>query len=216
MLVKICGLRQQQELDTAALGAQMCGFIFASASPRALSMEAAACLNSHSMLRVGVFTDNTPDAIAQAVRVARLDCVQLHGDQPAHTARELRKLPSGNRAGQAVKIIRVLWPARYKHLHELEADMHTHAPSSDMFLLDAGNTGGGTGQVLSWEHLRGLSCPRPWLLAGGLHAGNVRAALSACTPHGIDCNSQLEQHNGYKDTRKITAVLEAIKGYCHE
>lgn len=212
MIVKICGLRTQDDMDNVARGAQMCGLIFAPTSPRAIRAEEAACLNSHAMLRVGVFTDNDLAAIQRTVRVARLDMVQLHGKQSQDMAHILRAMPSGNSPGQSVPIIRVLWPALYKDVQELETSMRAYAPSSDYFLLDAGVSGGGTGQVLAWEHLRGLRSTRPWILAGGLHGGNVREAWHSCAPDGVDCNSQLEDPKGHKDAHKIAAVFEALKG----
>lgn len=216
MLVKICGLRSQHAMNAAAQGAQMCGFIFVPASPRGISPAEAARLHSHTMLRVGVFVDDDCKAIMQAVRVARLDAVQLHGSQSQATAQKLKNLCSGTNTGQKLQILRVLWPECYTNLHSLEAYLAVHAPHCDYFLLDAGAQGGGSGLALPWEALQGLQSPRPWILAGGLHGDNVRQAIKACSPHGVDLNSGLEHTTGHKDARKIAAALEAIKGYCHE
>ena len=52
LIIKICGMREQAELDcAAALGVDLCGFIFAPQSPRAVTPEQAAALDSGDMLR---------------------------------------------------------------------------------------------------------------------------------------------------------------------
>ena len=83
MIVKICGMREQETLDTAAAcGADMAGFIFARSSPRALRPAEAARLDTGVMRRVGVFTTDSQEEILSAAALARLDLIQLHGGQP--------------------------------------------------------------------------------------------------------------------------------------
>ena len=83
LIIKICGMREQAELDcAAALGVDLCGFIFAPQSPRAVTPEQAAALDSGDMLRVGVFVTDDMRFIEETARAARLDRIQLHGDQP--------------------------------------------------------------------------------------------------------------------------------------
>ena len=90
--------------------------------------------------------------------------------------------------------------------------MERHAHAAGMFLLDAGTSGGGSGQRVDGEGLRGLHAPRPWLLAGGLTPENVREAVEACAPHGVDFNSGLESEPGRKDPSRIRAALTALRG----
>lgn len=215
MIVKICGLRTQEDVDAVALGAHMCGFIFVPDSPRAVTVTEVAALETSHLLRVGVFVDASQDDIREAVRLARLDVVQLHGTHSEDCARYLQALPAGNKANGAhrpLMRIRTVWPAAYASVDALETDLRHFAPCADMFLLDAGTQGGGTGRTLPWEQLRHLRSPRPWLLAGGLTADNARAALDACSPHGLDFNSGLETITGRKDARKIAAALRAVQG----
>lgn len=205
--VKICGLRRQEDLDCAAeAGAEFCGFIFHPASPRSISPQAAARLDSRGLRRVGVFVRQTEEEIREILRVARLDLVQLHGDQSPDCARALG----------AERVIRVLWPARYPDRAALEAAMALHAPSTALFLLDAGMGGGGSGQRLLTPFLGDLESPRPWLLAGGLTPDNARQALNACPGAcGADLNSGLESAPGRKDHHKIRAALAALRGHHH-
>ena len=50
LIIKICGMREQADLDcAAALGVNLCGFIFAPHSPRAVTPEQAAALDSETV-----------------------------------------------------------------------------------------------------------------------------------------------------------------------
>ena len=85
--VKICGMREQKLIDRIAeLGADMCGFIFYPPSPRNVSPEEAARLETHGMKRVGVFVEQSVEEIAAIAHEARLDFIQLHGGQSAEFA----------------------------------------------------------------------------------------------------------------------------------
>lgn len=200
MLVKVCGLTRQTDVDLAAsFGAGMCGFIFHAASPRCVSPTQVAAFNSGAMLRVGVFVQQNAEEICRIMAEARLDMAQLHG--PQDTACAL--------AVGAQRIIRVLWPARYSHRALLYKELQNHAHACACYLLDAGTTGGGSGTRLDWEALGHLASPRPWLLAGGLSAENVALALRQCAPHGLDFNSGVEDAPGQKNAQKLAAALAA-------
>lgn len=207
LIIKICGMREQADLDcTAALGVNLCGFIFAPQSPRAVTPEQAAALDSGDMLRVGVFVTDDMRFIEETARAARLDRVQLHGDQSMTCANRL------SRTLGAERLIRVLWPERYPDLAALEETMNRHAATAGMFLLDAGMSGGGSGKRIGPGRLRGLHAPRPWLLAGGLTPENVKETVAACAPDGVDFNSGLESEPGRKDPSRMRAALTALRG----
>ena len=206
-MIKICGLREQADLDCAAAnGADMCGFIFAPESPRAVTPAQAAGLDSHGMIRVGVFVADDMRFIEETARTARLDRIQLHGDQSVTCALCL------SRTLGADSIIRVLWPERYPTRQALEDAMLRHAPAAGLFLLDAGQIGGGSGRRINGPPLNGLRAPRPWLLAGGLTPKAAADAVAACRPDGGDFNSGLESEPGRKDHVRIRAALTALKG----
>lgn len=207
VLIKICGMREQADLDlAAALGVDLCGFIFAPQSPRAVTPERAAALDSGGMLRVGVFVTDDMRFIEETARTARLDRIQLHGDQSMTCANRLsRTLGTG-------RLVRVLWPERYADRAALEDAMNRHAPSAGMFLLDAGVSGGGSGKRIGGGRLRGLNAPRPWLLAGGLTPENVKEAVADCVPDGVDFNSGIESEPGRKNPSRMRAALAALRG----
>lgn len=194
MLLKFCGLRRQEDVTLAArLGATHCGFVFHAGSPRCADAVTVSRLESGDMVRVGVFTGQDSGEIARIMRLARLDMAQLHADQSVECARQLGR----------ERVIRVLWPQRYSDTAALEAAAGQYADSCALYLLDAGRAGGGSGQTLAWEVLGNLRLPHPWLLAGGMAPANLRQALTACRPDGVDCNSGVEDAPGQKDARAM-------------
>lgn len=197
MLIKFCGLARQEDCDTARqLGADFCGFVFHPASPRYVLPEKAARLATGPVARVGVFTGSDAAWIRAAVKIARLDYVQLHGDQPEALAKAV-----------GAPLIRVLWPARHADIAALND--YARNFSAEYYLLDAGESGGGHGKSLDFARLAALRLPSPWLLAGGLNADNIPAALAVCAPGGIDVNSGAESAPGRKDAAKMADIMRA-------
>lgn len=197
--VKICGMREQKLIDRIAeLGADMCGFIFYPPSPRNVSPEEAARLETHGMKRVGVFVEQSVEEIAAIAHEARLDFIQLHGGQSAEFASNF----------PAEKVIRVLWPKKCGTLEALQADIDAFAPTCGMYLLDAGM---GSGMTLDWPSLAGLRFPHPWMLSGGLGPDNADAALAACSPNGLDMNSRLESSPGIKSPELLEKVFSRLR-----
>lgn len=81
MRVKICGITTPEDLRLAdAAGADYAGFILSPGYRRSLSAEQLAELGRvpTRCKRVGVFVRATPREIARAVRLGRLDAVQLY------------------------------------------------------------------------------------------------------------------------------------------
>lgn len=200
MLLKICGLKRQEDVSAVArMGADLCGFIFHPRSPRFISPERAAELDSGPCRRVGVFVEQGGEEILRAVETARLDLIQLHGRQGTDCAL---------RVG-AERVIRVIWPERFETAGALQAEIDRHAGACALYLLDAGRRGGGSGTRLDWASLRSLRFPHPWLLAGGLDADNLAEAVAACAPDGVDVNSGAEDAPGVKGAARLDAVAAA-------
>jgi phosphoribosylanthranilate isomerase len=89
----------------------------------------------------------------------------------------------------------------------------------DAILLDSGNPDlavkelGGTGRRHDWRLSRTIveTCGKPVFLAGGLNADNVREAIDAVQPFGLDLCSGVRT-NGKLDQRKLEAFFSAISG----
>ncbi len=91
------------------------------------------------------------------------------------------------------------------------------APHVDALLLDSGNPNlavkelGGTGRAHDWSISRYIveRAGKPVFLAGGLNAGNVRAAIEAVRPFGVDLCSGVRT-NGRLDETKLAAFVAAV------
>lgn len=73
---------------------------------------------------------------------------------------------------------------------------------------------GGTGRQADWERaaeLRTLYAHKRWVLAGGLHPGNVAEAWAAVRPDVLDVNSGVESVPGIKDEGKLRALFSALR-----
>lgn len=87
----------------------------------------------------------------------------------------------------------------------------------DAILLGSGNpqaavkTLGGTGNTHNWSLSRKIveSVKVPVFLAGGLHAGNVKQAISEVGPFGVDICSGVRT-NSRLDPGKLTAFMNAV------
>lgn len=93
------------------------------------------------------------------------------------------------------------------------------APQVDALLLDSGNPNlavkelGGTGRVHNWALSRQIveQATQPVFLAGGLKAENVRAAMDAVQPWGLDLCSSVRT-NGQLDPVKLEAFFKVVYG----
>lgn len=219
MWVKICGIQTMKVgLAAAEAGADAVGFVFAS-SRRQVTPNRAQQLIAGLPLgvaRVGVFVNESPDAVNRIAEYAGLTHVQLHGDEPPEALERIRY--------PVIKAFRIRGP------EDLEA-LPDYRRAAGL-LLDPYVPGirGGTGQTLDWSLVRraaevlaqagvALSGPddplepgRPKLiLAGGLNPQNVVEAIRQASPGGVDVSGGVET-GGEKDIDKIYQFLEMAKG----
>ena len=84
-------------------------------------------------------------------------------------------------------------------------------PSAAGLLLDSYVEGyGGKGEMFDWSVVpSGL--PLPMILSGGLHSGNVAAAVRQLQPWAVDISSGVESSKGIKDAVKIAEFVAAVK-----
>ena len=213
MKLKLCGLSRPQDIEAAnALMPDYVGFVFARKSRRYISPETAAALRNllHPGIQaVGVFTDEKPELVAALVRDHIIDVIQLHGHEDRDYISYLRTLTSAPII-QAVCI-------------RDESDLERAQESSaDLILLDS--AAGGSGVSFDWSILSRVT--RPYFLAGGLTAENVRDALSAAlpyaltaaapcalastAPYAVDVSSGIET-DGWKDKIKMEQFVRAVR-----
>jgi phosphoribosylanthranilate isomerase len=93
------------------------------------------------------------------------------------------------------------------------APVAAYAAVADLLLFDArppkapGRLPGGNGLAFDWRLLQDLRIDRPWLLSGGLSAGNLEAAVRLCRAPAVDVSSGVERRPGVKDPAKIRRFL---------
>jgi phosphoribosylanthranilate isomerase len=74
----------------------------------------------------------------------------------------------------------------------------------------------GTGIPCDWSDAKELSAHTQLVLAGGLNADNVAAALASVRPFGVDVSSGVEQQPGVKSIARIAAFVAAARATAQE
>lgn len=195
---KICGLTRVEDAQLAAeLGAAAIGFVFYPQSPRYLEAGAAgrisAQLPSH-VARVGVFVNPDLEFLFLTAKSAQLTHLQLHGEESIAVCQHA-PLP-------VFKTIR----------NAAELEKYVNVPVT-AFLIDrkTPHQFGGTGQIADWNFCRQVRDRAPVILAGGLSAGNIAAAIELTSPDAIDLSSSIESSPGVKDHQKLRQFFAALK-----
>ncbi|MBS4047079.1 MAG: phosphoribosylanthranilate isomerase [Alphaproteobacteria bacterium] len=209
LFTKICGLTDAAAVEAAVThGADMVGFVFYPPSPRNVGAEQAEALLNEvpsGIDRVGLFVDPETDFLDKILAKARLDLLQLHGDETPERCRAISVyfgLP-------IIKAIKVSTKADLKAAKDYEDAvdwlMFDARPSTD------GALPGGNGKAFDWTILKGAEFKRPWLLAGGLTPENLSQAAQQSGARAVDVSSGVESGPGKKDPAKIRAFLDAAR-----
>jgi phosphoribosylanthranilate isomerase len=209
LLVKICGLKTPQALDAALnAGADMVGFVFFPPSPRNLGLEAARILGDRVKGRarkVALSVDATDAELAAAIEALKPDMLQFHG-------REAPERVASVRSRFRLPVMKAL-PV------ETRADLspiYSYAKVADWLLFDArapreATRPGGLGKSFDWHLLERLNPGVPFMLSGGLDAGNVAEAVRITNASAVDVSSGVERAPGEKDPEKIRAFVRAAR-----
>ena len=56
-----------------------------------------------------------------------------------------------------------------------------------------------------------MTCQPPIILAGGLDASNVAAAIRTVAPYAVDVSGGVEQSPGIKDHKKMEEFMQEVK-----
>lgn len=209
LLVKICGLKTPDALDAALeAGADLVGFVFFPPSPRHVDDEAARALGERVGARAGkvALTVDADDALLERIVGAlKPDMLQLHGKESPERVWAL-KARYGLPVMKAIPV---------ETAGDLSAVAHYRA-AADRLLFDArapraATRPGGLGKTFDWILLQGLDPGLPYMLSGGLDAGNVAEALRITRAPGVDVSSGVEHAPGEKDPGKIRAFVRAAR-----
>lgn len=207
---KICGLNEPAGVHAAVEGgAAFVGFVFYPPSPRAVTPARAADLAElvpTGVGKVGLFVDASDDEIDAVLAAAPLDMLQLHGGESPERVAALRQ-----RTGlKVMKVFKVAAAADLEPVPDwyevVDWLMFDARPPKDM----KNALPGGNALAFDWVLLKEWDFPLPWMLAGGLNAGNVAEAVQLSGARYVDTSSGVEDRPGVKNPEKIAAFLEAV------
>lgn len=207
--VKICGLKEPRHVVAAAnAGATYVGFNFFPRSPRYLTVEQAARLAlavPAGVLSVALTVDADDATLADIVVGAAPDVLQLHGRESAERVAEVR-------ARFGLPVMKAVGVADVGDLDALEQ----YSRVADQLLVDAkppvdAPLPGGNGLPFDWRLIAGRRWAVPWMLAGGLSAGNVAEAVRLTGAVQVDVSSGVESAPGVKDAALIEDFVRAAR-----
>jgi len=199
---KICGItRIEDALVAIEAGADAIGFVFYAKSPRAVTVEQARAIIAALppfVTTVGLFVNMPRAELTELLAQVPLDLLQFHGDETAADC-----------SGYGRPYIKAL---RVQAGDEVAAMIALY-PEASGILLDTFVAGvpGGTGEAFDWS-LVPQQPSKPIVLAGGLTAENVRAAIEQVQPYAVDVSGGVEQSKGIKSAEKVRAFIAAVKG----
>jgi phosphoribosylanthranilate isomerase len=194
MWIKICGMTSAAAVATALeQGVDALGFVFAP-SVRELDPARAAALAAPARGRVACVavtlhpTQTHLDAILSGFRP---DVLQTDQADLAHL-----RLPA------ALALLPVLRAGA--------ADVDALPGALPPRILFEGPRSG-AGVSTDWRQAAQLARRTQLVLAGGLAAANVGAAIAAVRPYGVDVSSGVEAAPGQKDPQRIVEFVQAAR-----
>jgi phosphoribosylanthranilate isomerase len=239
--IKICGITNADDaLLAAEAGADAIGLNFYVKSPRFVPPDDAAEIvdrlreeyTAEQIQVFGVFANSSVDEILWTIREGYLYGpdrgfgIQLHGDEPPETIRDLNREGLG-RSGELLQVtghvptVPVVRAFRCREANLIAEEQYLmqcaqlggmpQAVLLDAFAADAY---GGTGQCGNWTMMRrerqrvaGL----PVVLAGGLTPKIVADAIDVAQPDAVDVASGVESAPGRKDAARVFAFVAAAR-----
>ncbi|WP_349946506.1 phosphoribosylanthranilate isomerase [Lacrimispora sp. BS-2] len=200
-LIKICGLTRREDiLAVNALKPDYAGFVFAPGKRRLTGPEAKMLkeLMLPEIPAVGVFVNSPIEDILSLAESGTIDLIQLHGNEDRDYMMELKsRLAPGL---PVIKAIRVRQAEDMKEAEDLPADF---------LLFDAYTKGlyGGSGKTFDWSMVPDIK--KPWFLAGGIDASNIKQAMKT-KAFCLDLSSSVETE-GKKDPGKIKEIIQIVR-----
>ena len=199
--IKICGITSIADAGAAVdAGADAIGMVFYPGSPRAVTLAQAAQIARAVppfVTLVALFVDEPAENIRRIVETLPINLIQFHGEETGEFCGQFQR--------PWIKALRV----------QPGIDLVAHCAqygAARAILLDSWQQGvpGGTGRTFDWDLAR-ARLPLPLVLAGGLDAGNVGAAISLLRPAAVDVSGGVEASPGRKDAGKIKRFIAAVR-----
>lgn len=201
--VKVCGITNWPDARLAAdAGADALGFNFFPPSPRYIAPREAAKIVRRlpaTVTKVGVFVNETPEAMRAIAAAVGLDAVQLHGEETPERVREMARF------APVIKAFRMRPGFALARLGRYAA--------ARAFLLDGFRAGlrGGTGSSFDWNMARRAARYGRIIVAGGLRPENVAVAIARVRPYAIDVASGVEARPGKKDPARLRELMREVE-----
>jgi phosphoribosylanthranilate isomerase len=190
MWIKICGMTTPAAVSAALeAGVDAVGFVFARSSRR-LTPHAAAALAQPARGRlccVAVTRGPTQEEVDEIV---------------THFAPDMLQSDAADLAGLRL-------PSELARLPVVRSTAAIPAPLPPRILFEG--PGSGTGTVTDWSLAATLARRTQLVLAGGLGAANIAAALVRVRPWGVDVSSGVESEPGFKSPAEIVKFVAAVR-----
>lgn len=199
--IKICGLMRMEDIDCVnRWRPEYVGFVFANTRRKVsegLARQMREALDP-DIKAVGVFVNEAAERVAYLANAGIIDLAQLHGEENEAYIEKLR----GMAGCPIIKAARV---------RESEDILRAQRLSCDYLLLDTyvKSQYGGTGHDFDLTMVPELA--KPFFLAGGLTAENVREKIRAVQPFAVDISSGVEGEDGQKDQERIRRFIEQVR-----
>ena len=207
---KICGLKTKDAVDAAVRGgARSLGFNFYAPSPRYVTPDQAKGLAAGlpgSIDTVALVVDSDDHNLEIIAETLNPSIIQLHGAEPIERVQQVKAL-----TGKPVmKAVAIAGPDDIERAHGYES-------AADLLLFDAkppkslpDALPGGNALAFDWSLIAKETWSVPWLLAGGLNAGNVAQAVRKTQATYVDVSSGVEATRGQKDPALILQFLDVV------
>lgn len=197
----MCGMTNTEDLAQAILlGVDAVGLVFYPDSPRYVPIEKAKRLLKDLppfVEAVAVLVNPIREFVQQILEKLPILCLQFHGEETPEFCEQF-----------GVPFIKAIHP----HSASQIQDAMAHYSKASALLLDTPSDlgKGGTGLSFDWRIIPQF-LPKPYILAGGLHEGNVLDALKLASPYAVDLCSGLEKAPGIKDHRKMSQLIKVLR-----
>jgi phosphoribosylanthranilate isomerase len=206
MIIKVCGIKYKANLlEVLSARPDILGFIFYKPSLRYAGEELSPSdleIIPPSVIKTGVFVNDSECEILAKVHEYGLNIVQLHGNESPDFCRNLNH--------RGFSLIKTFHIDEYFDFSVTD----NYADFTDFFLFDTRGKGyGGNGFCFDWSVLSRYNGKTPFLLSGGISSDKYEAIkiFRHKMFAGIDLNSGFEREPGIKDSEKLDEFIKKLR-----
>ena len=199
--VKVCGITSIEDAQwLCQTGVNAIGLVFYKKSPRHVTVQQAIeiCRAIPPFVSiVGLFVNKPAVEVEAILAQVPLDLLQFHGAEAVDYCSQFSR--------PYIKAV----PMQGLTDFSAYADQY---PNAKGFLVDshAPDSVGGTGKTFDWTQVP-QNYPKPIILAGGLRAENIAAAIEMTNVYAVDVSSGVESSPGQKDKQKVEKFMQEVK-----